>query len=604
MDINTDRIRNFAIIAHIDHGKSTLSDRFLTHTGTVSERDFRDQFLDDMDLERERGITIKSHPVRMLYHSKAGEQYVFNLIDTPGHVDFAYEVSRSLAACEGALVVVDAAQGVQAQTVANVNTAMNLGLPLIPVINKIDLPAADVDQCLTQLEEVTALPAEEAFLVSAKDDVGIDELLEACVSRVPPPRSESEDGTLRALVFDSFYNTYRGVVSYVRIFDGSVQAGDRVKVFTTGREMHVQGVAAFEPDVRVIDKLGPGEVGCLLSNIKDPAEVRIGDTITSSQQPCSEPLPGFREVHPMVYSGVYPINSSDYEALKQNIARLRLNDSAFTAQPETSTALGAGFRCGFLGLLHMEITQERLSREYGMDIIVTYPSVVYRVQHHDGTVQEVENPLHWPDPSEIARTEEPVVDLQILTPSEMLGQVMNLLLERRPEEMTTATADSKHVLLKAVVPLQEVIIDFYDKLKTITRGYGSLDYKPAGYREAPLRRMDILVNGQSVDAFASVVHRDDAEARGRELAARLKDVLPRQMFQIAIQATVGGKVVARENVKALRKNVTAKCYGGDVTRKRKLLERQKEGKKNMKQVGEVNIPQDAFVSVLRADQES
>ena len=594
-------LRNFAIIAHIDHGKSTVADRLLLHTHTIQERDFQDQVLDDMDLERERGITIKSHPVRMHYEAGDGTTYTLNLIDTPGHVDFSYEVSRSLAACEGALLIIDAAQGVQAQTVANVNLAMKQDLTLVPVINKIDLPSANVDMCLEQLEEMLTIPADEALLVSAKDDVGTEEVLEAIVHRIPAPALEEQD-ELKALVFDSVYNPYRGVVSYVRMVSGKLAEGTAIRLFSTGLETTVKDIGYFNPKMVPGADLTAGQVGYIITNIKDPAEIRVGDTITSSNKPCRNPLPGFQEVHPMVFSGVYPIDTRDYEALKLNIGKLQLNDAAFVFQPETSTALGAGFRCGFLGLLHMEIIQERLRREYNMDIILTYPSVIYRVFLESGDRLDIENPVLLPDPSEVEHIEEPVIRMQVITPVDFLGNVLNLIMERRGDDVITETVDRNHVMISSDMPLHEVVIEFYDKLKTLTRGYGSMDYEHAGYRPAPLVKLEMLVNGDPIDAFATIVHRDQAQSKGRALAKRLREVIPQQMFQIAIQAAVGGKVVARENVKALRKNVTAKCYGGDITRKRKLLEKQKEGKKKMKQVGSVTIPQEAFVEVLKASE--
>ncbi len=597
----TSHIRNFAIIAHIDHGKSTLADRMLLHTHTIEERKFQDQVLDAMDLERERGITIKSHPVRMLYTAADKRDYELNLIDTPGHVDFSYEVSRSLAACEGALLIIDAAQGVQAQTVANVHLALHQNLTILPVINKIDLPAADIDMCLEQLEELLAIPADEALLVSAKADIGIDELLEAIVRNVPPPPAPPEQA-LQALVFDSLYNPYRGVISYVRVVSGTVKAGTRIRLFSTGLETEVKEVGVFSPQMNATSALGQGNVGYVITNIKDPSQIRTGDTITDSVRPCQQALPGFEEIHPMVFSGIYPVDTRDYEALKQSISKFQLNDPAFTAQPENSLALGAGFRCGFLGLLHMEIVQERLRREYGMDIILTYPSVVYHVYLKDGGMEEIENPSYLPDPTRIERIEEPTIKAQILAPVDYLGNIMNLVMEKRGICTHTENVDRNHVMITAHLPLHEIVIDFYDRLKTVTRGYGSMDYEHADYQAQPLVKLEILVNGEPVDAFASIVHRDTAPYRGRMLAQRLKEVIPSQLFQIAIQAAVGGKVIARESVRAMRKNVIAKCYGGDITRKRKLLEKQKEGKKKMKQFGKVNIPQEAFVSVLKTSE--
>ncbi len=599
MGKSTDHIRNFAIIAHIDHGKSTLADRMLLHTKTVDERKFQDQILDIMDLERERGITIKSHPVRMFYKHTDGEGYELNLIDTPGHVDFSYEVSRSLAACEGALLIIDAAQGVQAQTVANVNLALKQNLQVVPVINKIDLPAADIDMCMEQLEEILMIPAEDALLASAKDDIGIDEILSAIVDRIPPPR-RSQDDALRALVFDSIYNAYRGVVSYVRVFSGELETGKDIRMKSNGVTSEVKECGYFTPAMTPGERLNTGETGYVITAIKDPSEIAIGDTMTSDSKPCETALPGFQEVHPMVFSGIYPVDAADYEALKFSISKLRLNDSAFTASPENSVALGAGFRCGFLGLLHMEIIQERLSREYDMDIILTYPSVIYHVYLKNGEKIELDNPVHMPDMSTVDRIEEPIIKAQIMIPTTYMGPVMNLVMEKRGEVTETHTVDHNHVIITAVLPLHEIVVEFYDRLKSITRGYGSLDYEPAGYRADNLVKLEMLVNGDAVDAFSFIVHRDHAESRGRVVAERLKEVIPRQMFAVALQAAVGGKVVARETVKALRKNVTAKCYGGDITRKRKLLEKQKEGKKRMKQVGKIELPQEAFVAVLKA----
>ena len=597
----TNHIRNFSIIAHIDHGKSTLADRFLQRTQAVDERKFQDQLLDSMDLERERGITIKSHPVAIRYQANDEQEYVLNLIDTPGHVDFSYEVSRSLAACEGALLLIDAAQGVQAQTVANVNLAMHQNLVIIPVINKIDLPAADIELCYEQLEEILAIPSDEAILASAKEGIGIEEILEAIISRVPPPRY-TDDRALRALIFDSMYDSYRGVINYVRIVSGAVQKGTRVRFFSTGLVSEVKEVGEFSPEMKAIDELTVGSVGYFIANIKSPEDSKIGDTVTSDRHSCAEPLPGFRTVKPLVFSGIYPIETADYENLKQNMAKLRLNDAAFVFQPETSAALGYGFRCGFLGLLHMEIIQERLRREYGMDIIATYPNVIYRVYKKSNEVIEMDNPLMLPDPSTIDHIEEPVVTAHIISPTQYIGAIMNLIMDKRGICQETNTVDHNHVMLKAMLPLHEIVIDFNDKLKTVTKGYGSMDYETAGYSTAPLVKLEIHVNSEPVDAFTTIVHRDHAQVRGRQLAERLKEILPRHLFKIPIQAVVGAKIVARETVPALRKDVTAKCYGGDITRKRKLLEKQKEGKKKMKQIGKVNIPQDAFIKVLQSSQ--
>ncbi len=600
-ETNISQIRNFSIIAHIDHGKSTLADRFLLHTKTIEERTFHDQILDAMDLEQERGITIKSHPVRMHYDAKNGEKYVFNLIDTPGHVDFSYEVSRSLAACEGAILLVDAAQGVQAQTFANANLAMKQNLEIIPVINKIDLPSANIDLCYEQIEELLAIPREDVLLVSARSGVGVPELLEAIVERVPPPKENAEE--LQALVFDSVYDIYRGVVTYVRVVNGSIKAGDKIRLFSTGYDTDVKEVGYFSPGMKPSKSLLPGEVGYIITTIKDPSEIHVGDTVTSVAHPCAKHLPGFQRVKPMVFSGIYPMDTADYEALKFNIAKLRLNDAAFVAQPESSIALGAGFRCGFLGLLHMEIVQERLSREYNMDLLLTYPSVIYHVYMKDGTMKEVDNPLYMPDPSAIEHVEEPMIKAQIISPSAHIGAIMNLIMDKRGVSERTDTVDRLHVMITARMPLHEIVLDFYDKLKTVTRGYGSMDYVPDGYEPSTTVKLEILVNGEPVDALASIVHSDRAVQRARMICDRLKDAIPPQMFKIAIQGAVGGRIIAREDVRQLRKNVLAKCYGGDITRKRKLLDKQREGKKRMKEIGNVNIPQEAFVAVLKANTE-
>lgn len=591
-------IRNFCIIAHIDHGKTTLSDRLLHRTGTISDREMQEQLLDSMDLERERGITIKAHPVTMLYRARNGETYELNLIDTPGHVDFSYEVSRSLSACEGALLVVDASQGVEAQTVANVHLAMRQNLTIIPVINKIDLPHANVELVKQQLEEVLAIPAETAIPCSAKEGIGIDEILEAIVERIPPPKPTGAP-SLQALAFDSFFDTYKGVVTHVRVFNGELRPGMHIKLLHTGKTYEVKEVGSFNPKPFVREKLEAGETGYVAANIKSPSDVKMGDTFTDARNP-SPPLPGFKEVHPMVFSGIYPINTADYERLKASMAKLQLNDSAFVYQPETSVALGFGFRCGFLGLLHMEIVQERLRREYGMDIIATYPSVVYRVTLTNGTVKEVDNPAFLPEPNYIEKIEEPMVRAFIICPNENIGDLINLITEKRGTLDHTETLDTRRVMLHTLLPLNEILIDFHDRIKSITRGYGSMDYEPAGYQESDMIKLDLLVNGEPVDAFSCIVHRSKAEARGRALAQKLKQVIPRQQFQVKIQAAIGGKIIASETVSALRKDVTAKCYGGDITRKRKLLERQKEGKKRMKAVGSVNIPQEAFIEVLKA----
>ncbi len=591
-------IRNFSIIAHIDHGKTTLSDRLLHSTGTIATRDMEEQLLDSMDLERERGITIKAHPVTMLYKAKNGESYELNLIDTPGHVDFSYEVSRSLSACEGALLIIDAAQGVEAQTVANVHLAMKQNLAIIPVINKIDLPHADIALAKMQLEDILAIPADTAILASAKEGIGIDEILEAIVARIPAPKPSGE-ASLQALGFDSYFDTYKGVVTHVRVFNGELRAGMQVKLLHSGKSVEVKEVGSFNPKPYVREKLEVGETGYFTANIKSPKEVKMGDTITDSRNP-SPVLPGFKEIHPMVFSGIYPINTADYEHLKANLGKLQLNDSAFVFQSESSVALGFGFRCGFLGLLHLEIVQERLRREYSMDIIATYPSVVYRVTMTDGTVKEIDNPAYLPEANYIAKIEEPMVQAFVICPNEYIGDMMALISEKRGMVDHTETLDTRRVMLTSLLPLNEILIDFHDRIKSITRGFGSMDYEHADYRESAMVKLDLLVNGESVDAFSCIVHRDKAEGRGRALAAKLKEVIPPQQYQVAIQAAIGGKFIARETVSAMRKDVTAKCYGGDISRKRKLLEKQKEGKKRMKAFGSVNIPQEAFIEVLKA----
>jgi GTP-binding protein LepA len=592
--------RNFCIIAHIDHGKTTLSDRLLESTGTIADRDKQDQLLDSMDLERERGITIKAHPVAMNYSAKDGQSYLLNLLDTPGHVDFSYEVSRSLAACEGAILVVDAAQGVEAQTVANVHLALKQGLTIVPVINKIDLPNADIPTVRKQLEEILAIPADEAILASAKTGLGIEEILEAIVARIPPPPAP-EDNKLRTLIFDSVFDIYRGVVAYSRVFSGRIVAGLAVKLMSTGKSYEIKEVGIFTPKPLAQESLEEGDVGYFIANIKSTTEIKIGDTLTEQRNPAPEQLPGFQEIHPMVFSGIYPINTADFEHLKTALGKLQINDSAFVYQAENSVALGFGFRCGFLGLLHMEIVQERLRREFDMDIIATYPSVVYEVQQTDGEKVEVDNPAHLPDPSVIDEIREPVVECFVMCPNENIGDMMQLIMEKRGEVQHTESLDTKRVMLTAIMPLNEILVDFNDRIKSLTHGYGSMDYEHSGYRPADLVKLDMLVNAEPVDAFSSIVHRDKAEGRGRLLAAKLKEVIPQQLFQVSIQAAIGGKVVARENVSALRKNVTAKCYGGDITRKRKLLEKQKEGKKRMKAIGKVNIPQEAFIEVLKTN---
>ena len=592
-------IRNFCIIAHIDHGKTTLSDRLLEMTNTISMRESTAQQLDSMDLERERGITIKSHPVAMKYTAKSGQEYMLNLMDTPGHVDFAYEVSRSLAACEGALLIIDAAQGVEAQTVANVHLAHKQGLTIIPVINKIDLPTADVESCKRQLEEILAIPGDEAIACSAKAGIGILEILEAVVERVPAPRV-MEDNRVRGLVFDSVFDTYRGVIGHIRMASGSIQPGLGVKLMSSNKNYEIKDVGVFTPKMEARAQLNAGDVGYFIANIKTTGEIKIGDTLTEQHHPADEPLPGFQEIHPMVFSGIYPINTADFEHLKAAMGKLQINDAAFVYQAESSVALGFGFRCGFLGLLHMEIIQERLRREYNMDIISTYPSVIYEVLKTNGELLTVDNPAFLPDFSVIEEIREPVVKAFIMVPNENIGDIMGLVLDKRGIVDHTESLDTRRVMISCELPLNEILVDFNDKIKSMTRGYGSMDYEPAGYRADKLVKLDMLVNGEPVDAFSSIVHRDKAEARGRVLASKLKEVIPTQLYVVAIQAAIGGKIVARETVSASRKDVTAKCYGGDISRKRKLLEKQKEGKKRMKSIGRVNIPQEAFIAVLKS----
>lgn len=596
--MDRERIRNFCIIAHIDHGKTTLSDRLLELTGTVAGRDMHEQLLDSHELERERGITIKAHPVTMLYKARDGQTYEFNLIDTPGHVDFSYEVSRSLSACEGALLVIDAAQGVEAQTVANVHLALKHNLAVIPVINKIDLPHANVAEVKRQLEEILAIPAEEALAVSAKEGVGVEEVLEAIVARVPPPRGSAEE-PLQGLIFDSYFDNYKGVVTLVRVFQGELRPGRQARLFHSRRTVEIKEVGGFNPRPYRRPALTAGDVGYFTANIKTPQDVKMGDTLIDPRRPAPA-LPGFQEIHPMVFSGVYPINTADLERLKVSLAKLQLNDPALVYQQESSAALGFGFRCGFLGLLHMEIVQERLRREYDMDIIATYPSVVYQVKLTNGATVEIDNPIRLPPANVIEEIREPMVRAYIICPNQYIGDMVSLITDRRGRLEQTETLDPGRVMLTTMLPLAEILIDFHDRIKSLTHGYGSMDYEHAGYEASDMVKLDLLVNGQSVDAFSCIVHRSKAESRGRALAAKLKEVIPRQQFQVAIQAAIGGRIVARETVKALRKDVTAKCYGGDITRKRKLLEKQREGKKRMKAIGSVNIPQSAFIEVLKA----
>ncbi len=595
------RIRNFCIIAHIDHGKSTLADRMLDLTHTIAAREARDQVLDDMDLERERGITIKAHPVTMAYQARDGHTYQFNLIDTPGHVDFSYEVTRSLAACEGALLVVDAAQGVEAQTVANTYLAIDQDLELIPVINKIDLPNANLDSARAQIEEVLGLDASEALLVSAKTGEGIGAVLEAVVARVPHPTTDAaSDRETRALIFDSEYDTYRGAVAYVRVVDGHLRRGERVRFVAGERDYEVKEVGVFRPQPVAKDELRAGDVGYVVCNIKDASDIQIGDTITLAADPTARPLPGFKKIQPMVFTGLYPVDTADYEKLRFSLEKLAINDSAFTYMPESSAALGLGFRAGFLGLLHMEIIQERLRREYDLDIINTYPGVVYHIHLRNGTMLEVENPTKLPDPTTIDRIEEPIIKAHIICSTEHIGDVMQLILDRRGTLDHTDSIDGQRVMLTCVLPLNEILIDFHDKLKSATSGYASLDYEPAGYRADKLVKLDILVHHEPVEAFSSILHESKAESRGRALCQKLKEIIPPQMFAVPVQASIQSRIIARETIRALRKDVLAKCYGGDITRKRKLLEKQKEGKKRMKQIGQVNIPQEAFIHVLKS----
>lgn len=600
MDQN--HVRNFCIIAHIDHGKSTLADRILERTNAIDKRDMMDQVLDSMDLERERGITIKSHPVTLYYTAKNGELYQLNLLDTPGHVDFTYEVSRSLAACEGALLVVDASQGVEAQTLANYQMALDQGLEVVPVINKIDLPSADPDRVVHEIEEVLALPASDACLVSAKQNIGIDELMEAIVGQIPPPKGDLNK-PLRALIFDSRYDKYRGVVPFFRVVDGQVRKGDIVRMMSTGKEYQVDEVGIFTPGPRPAEVLKAGDVGYLVAQIRNIEETRVGDTLTFAKDGASEALPGYRPAVPMVYSGLYPIDPLDYNNLRDALSKLKLNDAALVWEPETSVALGFGYRCGFLGLLHMEIVQERLEREFDLDLIATAPSVIYTIRNKDGSTKLTQNPSDFPAGEQQMVIEEPIVLATIIVPEDYVGPIMELCQGRRGIFMDMEYPSPGRAMIHYELPLSEIITDFFDQLKSRTRGYASFDYELCGARQSDLVRLDILVNGQKVDALSIIVHRERAYAAGRDLAERLKEVIPRQMFEVPIQACLGGKILARETVKAMRKNVLAKCYGGDISRKRKLLEKQKEGKKRMKRIGNVDIPQEAFLAVLKKDDE-
>ncbi len=596
--LDTARIRNFSIIAHIDHGKSTLADRLLELTGTVSKREMEAQFLDDMDLERERGITIKARSVRLAYKARDGRDYVLNLIDTPGHVDFTYEVSRSLAACEGAILVVDASQGVEAQTVANVYLALDNDLAIVPVLNKIDLPSAEPEKARKQIEDIIGLDASEAILASAKEGTGTAEILEAIVGRIPPPAGDATKPTT-ALIFDSWFDPYHGAVVLIRVFDGTLRKGQRIRMMATGKEFLVTRLAVLAPRAVEVAELGPGEVGILSAAIKEVHDTKIGDTVTDAERPAAVPLPGFRPVKPMVFSGLYPADSAQYDALRDAVEKLRLNDSSFTYEPETSLALGFGFRCGFLGLLHMEIVQERLEREFALSLITTAPTVAYRVVRKDGEAIVIDSPAKLPPPLQIEHIEEPYIKATVHLPVEFVGNVLALCEERRGKQQEIRYLGETRVMLVYELPLAEIVVDFYDKLKSMTRGYASMDYEYLDFRASELVKLDTLINGDPVDALSVIVHRDNAYLRGRDLTQRLRELIPRQMFEVVIQAAIGAKVIARETVKALRKNVTAKCYGGDITRKRKLLERQKEGKKRMKQVGRVEIPQEAFLAVLK-----
>jgi len=599
-----DTIRNFSIIAHIDHGKSTLADRILEKTGALQAREMQAQFLDKLDLERERGITIKAQTVRLTYTAADGREYQLNLIDTPGHVDFNYEVSRSLSACEGALLVVDASQGVEAQTLANVYLALENDLEIIPVINKIDLPNADPERVKEEVESVIGLDTSNALLISAKTGVGIKELLEIIVQKVPPPSRGSPDNPLRALVYDSWFDPYVGVVAQVRIIDGVLKPGDRVQFISNGAEYEVYKLGVFTPHPREVAELTSGQVGYFSASIKKLRDVKIGDTVTNARTPATEPLPGFKEVRPMVFGGLFPVEAEDYENLKSALEKLSLNDSAFTFEAETSAALGFGFRCGYLGLLHMEIVQERLEREFQLNLITTAPSVVYKIIKIDGSEISVDNPSKMPPVQEILRIEEPLVQATIHCPREFVGNVFKLCEERRGVQKNLSFHGMERAVVVYELPLNEIVLDFHDKLKSLTKGYASFDYEIVGYQESDLVKLDIKLNGDTVDALSIIVHREKAYHRGKELTEKLKDIIDRQMFEIAIQAAIGAKVVARSTVKALRKNVTAKCYGGDITRKRKLLEKQKEGKKRMKQVGKVSIPQEAFLAVLKLGDEN
>ncbi len=594
------KIRNFCIIAHIDHGKSTLADRILEYTGALTSREMQDQVLDQMDLERERGITIKLQAVRLSYRADDGEEYILNLIDTPGHVDFTYEVSRSLAACEGALLVVDAAQGIEAQTLANVYLALDNNLEILPVINKIDLPSADPDRVKQEIEDVIGLDASEAVHASAKAGIGIKEILEQVVQKVPAPTGDP-DKPLKALIFDSHYDPYKGVIVYVRVIDGKIKAGSKIKMMATDKTFEVIEVGAFKPRMTIVDELNVGDVGFIVAGIKTVGDTRVGDTVTDAKNPTPEPLPGYRKINPMVYCGLYPIETSDYNDLREALEKLQLNDASLSFEPETSSALGFGFRCGFLGLLHMDVIQERIEREFNIPLITTAPSVIYKVTLTNGETISIDNPSNYPEVGKIDYVEEPYVKASIIVPNDYVGTVMELCQSKRGEFVNMEYLDTTRVTITYQVPLSEIVYDFFDQLKSSTKGYASFDYELSGYRRSNLVKMDILLNGEQVDALSFIVHRDRAYHRGRIICEKLRELIPRQMFEVPIQASIGTKVIARETVKAMRKNVLAKCYGGDISRKRKLLEKQKEGKKRMKQVGSVEVPQEAFMAVLKID---
>lgn len=598
MDQN--KIRNFSIIAHIDHGKSTLADRLIEYTGTLTKREMEAQILDSMDLERERGITIKAQAVRSSYKAKNGEEYMLNFIDTPGHVDFTYEVSRALAACEGALLVIDATQGIEAQTLANVYLALDNDLEIIPVINKVDLPSADPDRVKHEIEEVIGIDASEAVLTSAKTGLGIEDVLEAIVAKVPAPSGIS-DSPLKALVFDSKFDAYKGVVLYVRVIDGRIKPGMKIKMMATNAEFEVTEVGVFKPNLVNVDSLEVGQVGFFAAAIKNVKDARVGDTVTDANNPAAEALPGYRKATPMVFCGLYPVENSDYDNLRDALEKLQLNDASLVFEPETSVALGFGFRCGFLGLLHMDVIKERLEREYNLTLITTAPNVIYQVFRTNGDVELVDNPSNFPDPTVIDHVEEPYVNATIIVPKDYVGAVMELSQEKRGEYENMTYLDETRVMIHYALPLSEIIYDYFDRLKSVTRGYASLDYELAGYRASSLVKVDILLNGEPVDALSAIVYREKAVSRGRQLVEKLRSLIPRQMFEIPVQAAIGNKVIARENVRAMRKDVLAKCYGGDISRKRKLLEKQKEGKKRMKQVGSVELPQEAFMAILKMD---